>query len=132
MALEMFLGLLLGLFHHLSLRNFLTVLFPEVEQAEHRGRGCRFLWFFLFVGLGFLNGLLFRFNSIMLFRFLRFVFLFYDYRILNGYALIQRIVEIVADVCQYQLAHVRSNAVHAALMDILHSRFAVGIGASLC
>ena len=67
--LRLFLCFLLGLFHHLSLRYFLTVLFPEVEQAEHRGRGCRFLWLFLFVGLGFLNWLLFFNDHFMLFRF---------------------------------------------------------------
>ena len=67
----------------------------------------------------------------MSFRFLWLVFLFNDFGILNGYALIQRILEILADVCHYYLFHIRSDSVHSALMDILHCRLAVWIGVTL-
>ena len=99
-----------------------------VEQTEHRRRECRFLWLLFLGRLGFLNRLLFLYDCIVLFRFLWITFLFNDFRILNGYALIQRILEVLADVCHYYLFHVRSDAVHSALMDILHCRLAVWIG----
>ena len=67
----------------------------------------------------------------MLFRFLWLVFLFNDFRILNGYASIQRIVEFGTDVCHYHLFHVLRDTRNTALMDILHCRLAVWIGVTL-